>query len=84
MLAHAGISAEIVCVFGPYTSAAAITENLGFGWSAASETGIASTDTEELVVAVKGDKVVAWAMVPRGSTGTLVRTGFGCGAVPHS
>jgi len=78
--ARADVTAERVCVFGPYSTDAAIADELGFEWSGtAQQTGIGSLDTHELVVAADLNRVIAWAMVPRGSGSWLLEdAAYGC------
>jgi len=81
ILSNAGLSAERICRFGPYSPADTINEVLGFEWPAVSSTGIHSSDIEELVLAANSKRVVAWAMVPRGVADFLVIDGYGCAVV---
>ena len=78
-LAAASIEADQFCVIEPYSDDAAIAETIGFDWpGAAEQTGIGTTDGKELVVATEDDRVVAWAMVPRGLGTNLTDDGYGC------
>lgn len=74
-LENAGITASGICVFDSGTSREEIDAAMGFAWSEAPSI----PQSTELVVAIAPPKVVAWASVPAGSTGTLVPTHFGCG-----
>lgn len=81
ILDNAGLSAERICVFGPYTSASTIDEVLRFHWPAASSTGIEELDSVNLVVAAGERHIVAWTLVPRDVSDFLRPDGYGCAAV---
>lgn len=76
--AAAGINASRACVFGPYSTADAISDELGFAWNDAAATGIDSSDGHELVVAADDDRVVAWALVTRPDGSSLLGGDEGC------
>lgn len=78
-LAAAGVSASVICVFPPGATADEMASAMGSSWPSAPQIPEAS----ELVVAITPPNVVAWALVPAGSTGTLVETTFGCGPADY-
>ena len=69
---------ERVHFFRPYTPADSIHQTLGFHWPDADRTGIGSDDGVNLVVLVRGGRVVGWFEHPR-NRGDLVELATGAG-----
>lgn len=69
VLDASGVSADRLCVLGPYTTAERFEDVTGVPWPQVESEAIAQQDSIELVAAIAGDEVVAWAEVvrPRGS-----------------
>ncbi len=65
VLNAARITASRLCILSPYTTADRFEDVTGVRWPQVENEAIASSDSIELVVAISGDEVVAWAEVGR-------------------
>ncbi len=54
-----------VCIFGPYSSNADVSEILGFDWDIESRTNISSSDSVNIIVFTKNKKVIEYTAHPR-------------------
>ncbi len=61
VLSAAGITAGRLCILGPYTGAGQFEDVTGVQWPQVENEAIVKSDSIELVVAISGDEVVAWA-----------------------
>ncbi len=60
-----GADWERICFFGPYSHNAIAEKSLGFQWDIEEKTSIASSETVNVLVFVKGQTVVIFTEHPR-------------------
>jgi len=65
VLDAAGVSANQVCVLSPYTTAERFEGVTGVAWPQVEREDVFQQDNIELVAAIGGNEVVAWAEVAR-------------------
>ncbi len=84
VLSTAGITADRLCILGPYTGKDHFEDVTGVRWPQVEDEDIAMLDSIELVVAISEDEVVAWAEVVRPKGSDLLGGSDQCSTEPHS